>query len=329
MPSVSCPLCGTLFAYGANLAGRAVRCPTCREPFRVPDAALAPEPAALPRPSSAGLGVIDSDTRRAPEPAAPPRSSSAFAKGFWATGGVFGFIVVILLGCLGISALCCGGLMTVTLQRQASTPLPLDQARGQGAGGAVTRQRQANAPLPDSEPGVQNDAGHPRWVDIRTGPITEGQVRLQVVSVVLHERIAWKKWGDGPSQPMNAEGLVIRFGVMNTSQTQFLDWSALGRFTDAHPNARLKDNLGNQYRQIAYRVWLPADQAKDTRVLPGATVVDILVFEAPLPVADTFFLELPKPDATVLNDSFYRFTFPRSAIGSAIGGSDRPASTGR
>jgi hypothetical protein len=58
-PIITCPECSKKFKNQANLEGKKIRCPFCKQPFRVPSAA--PEPVEAVKAK-----------KTAPEPAAPP-----------------------------------------------------------------------------------------------------------------------------------------------------------------------------------------------------------------------------------------------------------------
>jgi len=99
--------------------------------------------------------------------------------------------------------------------------------------------------------------------------------------------------------------LVIRIRATNDHSSRIVSWRHLGKWNSRVSGAAIVDEFGNSYRhETTSGQKRFAGQARDTRIDPGKSVEDVLVFEKPLEKAQHFTLTLKGPNDEKISLAF-------------------------
>lgn len=114
----------------------------------------------------------------------------------------------------------------------------------------------------------------------------------------------------GKTSPSNSKHLMIRLRARNKSATEAAEFPGWGSPDGPLAQAVLTDNLGNRYQQSEFpRTSRVVGRATSTRIAPGSSSDDTLVFGQPAQNAKELYLDLPLPDGEMA-----RFTIPMSMV---------------
>ena len=134
---------------------------------------------------------------------------------------------------------------------------------------------------------------------VRVASITRGKVPLAMIA------------GEGAS---NAEHLLVRLSIENTSESSKLDFQGWNRPNDfVGPYAGMVDDIGNVYKRVDFGLGSKVLGLEPSQsIYPGKSIEAALVFELPVDAATNLTLVLPgKPLGT---EGELRFEIPVEAV---------------
>ncbi|MDB5340884.1 MAG: hypothetical protein JWN70_6503 [Planctomycetaceae bacterium] len=126
---------------------------------------------------------------------------------------------------------------------------------------------------------------------------TDGKVEVRYIT----GRIGKVLFASGKSQQRSEKDLLqIQIWIENLSDSKKLEYKGWGDDNlSSAKKARLKDDLGNTYKQVTFGLMhRPVGQKAKESLYPGSAIQDILVFELPVEKAQMVHLILPKGNYT-------------------------------
>ncbi len=295
---VVCPACSARTKAASRFAGGMISCPKCDEPIPVP--APAPDEGAI---TERGRGRPGRKVLRDFDDESLPTPPDVSHRGIYVLigGGIIALLALVLTTVV---------LVRLALQPKAA-PAPVAQQQPQPTKIEPIVEKKHEEPAPVE----------PVYVDALKGPVRVGDFDVRVLRVRL-DRIPLVPLL-GAEQLSEQPALAIDVGISNLSPTKKLEytgWSpAVGLAALENPGsalavpATLKDDVGNSYRPMQFDPLVTIkDQKRRESIYPGGKLVDVLVFEVPVPKVSALLLELPLK-ALGANDSI-RFRIPTDRI---------------
>lgn len=192
--------------------------------------------------------------------------------------------------------------------------LPLVAALILACGGtgsiAPPPKRQAQPEPTAPEPSVKNEPELP-WIDASEHPAIHGDLEVMIVSAQV-KRVDLMDFGTLTisSDPY----LVLLVGLENMNKNRLIEYRSWQESTIFGERPKLKDNLGNEYRLVQFGFGAEIiGHAKKRTLYADKIKGDVLVFERPVPGAESLHLELPL--ANLGNKGTLRFIIPRGSAG--------------
>lgn len=122
---------------------------------------------------------------------------------------------------------------------------------------------------------------------------TDGKVEVRYIT----GRTGKVLFASGKSQTKSDKDLLqIQIWVENLSDSQKIEYQGWGDDSlGSGKRARLKDDLGNVYKQVTFGILhKPVGQKSKESLYPGSAIQDVLVFEMPVDKAQMMHLFLPR-----------------------------------
>ena len=156
----------------------------------------------------------------------------------------------------------------------------------------------------DSNPNLEKSkepADMPCMYERRNGLATVGILSMKVAPV-KYINFYGKEITSSDSR------LQILLRIKNNSPTRKLSYNTWRTEFISTGDASLKDNLGNKYKEVGISMAKPVHGIERESIYPGKSIVDILLFEAPIEVARTMTLQLK--GTNIKQKHPFKFTFP-------------------
>lgn len=131
--------------------------------------------------------------------------------------------------------------------------------------------------------------------DVAAGTVaSDGQVQVHYVTGRVG-RVTFIS-GNNSKQVSDKDLLQIQIWVENLSDSAKLEYKGWGgEGLSSGQKARLKDDLGNEYKAVGSGILQkPVGQKSNESLYPGSSIQDVLVFEAPVAKAQVMHLILPR-----------------------------------
>lgn len=122
---------------------------------------------------------------------------------------------------------------------------------------------------------------------------TDGKVKVRYIT----GRIGKVLFASSKSRTKSDKDLLqIQISVENLSDSQKIEYQGWGDDSlGSGKKARLKDDLGNTYKQVTFGILnKPVGQKSKESLYPGSEIQDVLVFEVPVNKAQMMHLYLPR-----------------------------------
>lgn len=130
--------------------------------------------------------------------------------------------------------------------------------------------------------------------DVAAGTVaSDGKVQVHY----LGGRVGKVTFVSGNSKTVSDKELLqIQIWVENLSESSKLEYKGWGgEGLTSGKRARLKDDLGNEYKTVSIGILhKPVGQKSNESLYPGSSIQDVLVFEAPVEKAQVLHLTLPR-----------------------------------
>jgi len=131
--------------------------------------------------------------------------------------------------------------------------------------------------------------------DVAAGTVaTDGQVQVHYVTGRIG-RVTFVT-SNNSKQVSDKDLLQIQIWVENLSGSAKLEYKGWGgEGLSSGQKARLKDDLGNEYKAVGSGILQkPVGQKSNESLYPGSSIQDVLVFEVPVDRAQVMHLTLPR-----------------------------------
>jgi hypothetical protein len=151
------------------------------------------------------------------------------------------------------------------------------------------------------------------WISARA-PIAHGYTEVQIAAVKSGKVPLTGITGDLTQS--EEDHLYVLLVILNKSDSKKLNhvgFSGSVASSFDHSGPKLKDDLGNTYRQINFGFGNKVPmQAKSESIYPEKSCTDMVVFETPIDKAKTLYLELA--GSSLGEKENYRFQIPKEMI---------------
>jgi len=157
----------------------------------------------------------------------------------------------------------------------------------------------------EQEPQIERKS----WTPVNRAVVLN-DISVSIIDAVIGQVKSYNS--SGREYFTDAELLVVTVQLTNVSETRRIEyhtWGGVNRYDEVA--TRLTDNYDNYYKWLYLDNYTtPEGRVNEFTLNPDVTITDVLIFEKPIDVAETMYLELP--GVNIGSSDWLRFEIPSS-----------------